>query len=64
VDTKNWSGDVRIEGGRLYGGDALCDDDLEKLRAQADALRHALASTGLPPIHVYAVCQRRFAILP
>ena len=56
VDTKNWSGDVRIEGGRLYRGDALCEDDLEKVRAQADALRFALASTGLPPIHIHAVC--------
>ncbi|HEX6878259.1 MAG TPA: NERD domain-containing protein [Nocardioidaceae bacterium] len=64
VDTKNWSGDVRIEGGRLYRGDALCDDDLEKVQAQADALRIALASTGLPPIHVHAVCALHGRDLP
>jgi hypothetical protein len=64
VDTKNWSGDVRVEGGQLYRGDALCDDDLAKVHAQADALRLELASTGLPPIHVHAVCALHGRDLP
>jgi hypothetical protein len=64
VDTKNWSGDVRIDGGRLYRGDELCDDDLEKVHAQAVALRLALASTGLSPIHIHAVCALHNRDLP
>ena len=55
VDTKCWAGDVRVEGSSLYRGDSPCDDDLDKLTSQADAIRELLADVGLPATQVRPV---------
>ena len=51
VDVKNWR-DVRLEGGRLWRGDADADDEVRKLLDQTDAVEQLLAAEGLPPTEV------------
>jgi Nuclease-related domain/AAA domain len=55
IDTKDWSGDLHIEAGRMFRGESECDDDVDKVRAQADAVREVLADVGLPAIQVRGV---------
>lgn len=55
VDTKDWSGDLHVEVGRVFRGDSPCDDEVDKIRAQADAVREVLADVGLPAIQVRPV---------
>lgn len=55
VDTKDWSGDLRVADGRLYRGETACDDGVDKVRAQADAVREVLADVGLPAAQVRPV---------
>lgn len=52
IDTKDWSGDLRLESGRLFRGQEPCDDHLHKVTAQAEAVREALADIGLPAMMV------------
>ena len=51
VDVKNWR-EVRLEGGRLWRGDADADDEVRKLLDQTDAVEQLLAAEGLPPTEV------------
>ncbi|MGE3447472.1 MAG: UvrD-helicase domain-containing protein [Microbacteriaceae bacterium] len=48
LDAKNWR-EPRIEGGRLWRGDEPMDDEVEKVRHQAEAVVDALAGNPLTP---------------
>jgi hypothetical protein len=51
VDVKAWR-EVRLEGNRLWRGDADADDEVRKLLDQTDAVENLLAEEGLPPHEV------------
>lgn len=52
LDVKTWR-DVRVEAGSLWHGQACADDQLDKVREQADAVCLAVADTGLAPAVVH-----------
>jgi len=51
IDVKNWR-DFRVEGGRLFRGQADADDELRKLTDQTEAVEQVLVDAGLPPTEV------------
>lgn len=53
LDAKNWH-EPRIEGGRLWRGDESMDDEVDKVRAQSDAIIEALAGSPVTPNHSLA----------
>ena len=55
VDTKSWTGDVRVDGEGLWQGQALRDETVEAMQLLADAVRDGLAGLGLPPLGVRPV---------
>lgn len=55
VDTKHWSGDLSVDAGQLLRGQSPCDDDVDKVVAQADAVREVLADIGVPAVQVRPV---------
>lgn len=52
LDSKNWRGDIRLAGGRLWQGDDDASDELTKLVDQLTAVEGALADHGLAPLEV------------
>ena len=52
VDAKNWSREVRVEGGRLWRGDYDATEEIEKLLGQTTAVEDVVSDTGLPPAEV------------
>lgn len=48
LDAKNWR-EPRIEGGRLWRGDEPMDDEVDKVRRQAEAVVEALAADPVAP---------------
>lgn len=48
LDAKNWR-EPRIEGGRLWRGDEPMDDEVDKVRRQAEAVVEALAGNPVAP---------------
>jgi superfamily I DNA/RNA helicase len=72
LDSKNWR-EPHIEQGRLWRGDEPMDDEVEKVRRQADAVIEALAEEpvlpgqSLAPASAYAflvLARRRFKAVP
>lgn len=55
LDTKNWSGEVRLERESLWQGQDCRDDDLHDLERVSDDLRAVLGGLGLPPRSVRSV---------
>ena len=51
IDVKNWR-EARVDGGRLWRGDADEEDHLHKLIRQTVAVEEVLAEAGLPPTEV------------
>ena len=51
MDSKKWR-EPRIESGRLWNGDAAEDEQVDKLRDQADAVASVLSDLGLAPAAV------------
>ena len=51
VDVKAWR-EVRLEGDRLWRGDADVDDEVRTLAHQAEPVETLLAAEGLPPTEV------------
>ncbi len=52
LDSKNWRGDVRLTGGRLWQGDDDVSDHLQSLIDQVTAVEGALVDHGLAPLEV------------
>lgn len=55
IDTKAWSGTVRVAGHSLFHEDECRDDALEGVQAQARAVEEQLAGLGLAPLEVVPV---------
>jgi hypothetical protein len=49
IDTKNWTGEVLVDGSGLWQGQEPRGDVLEAVQTQADVARALLADYGLPP---------------
>ena len=63
LDAKNWA-DPRIENHCLFNGEADATDQIDKIRAQSDAVAEALAGLGLAPtavIPVLVLAKRKLA---
>lgn len=52
LDSKNWCGNVRIAGGRVWQGDDDVSDVVEALNAQLTAVETALVDHGLAPLEI------------
>jgi hypothetical protein len=52
LDSKNWRGDVRLVGGRLWQGDDDVSDRLQGLTDQLTAVEGALLDHGLAPLEI------------
>jgi hypothetical protein len=52
LDSKNWRGDVRLSGGRLWQGDDDVSDRLQGLVDQLTAVEGALVDHGLAPLEI------------
>ncbi|HWH30459.1 MAG TPA: NERD domain-containing protein, partial [Mycobacteriales bacterium] len=52
LDSKNWRGDVRVSGGRLWQGDDDVSDQVEGLADQLTAVEAALVDEGLAPLEI------------
>lgn len=55
IDTKSWSGDLTVEGGRLLQGQDPRDDAVDAVQSLADRVRDGVSGLGLPPVGVRAV---------
>jgi len=55
VDTKDWSGELEVTATGVLRGQESCDDELDKVRRAADAIRDVLVDDGLPPTQVVPV---------
>jgi len=52
LDSKNWRGDIRLSGGRLWQGDDDVSDRLQGLTDQLTAVEGALVDHGLAPLEI------------
>ena len=55
IDTKDWSGGVRVAADGLFRDQASCEEELQKVLRMADAVCQELVEEGLPPVHVVPV---------
>jgi hypothetical protein len=55
IDTKAWSGSVRVAGGSIFHDDECRDDAVEAVHSQALAVEERLADLGLAPLEVVPV---------
>lgn len=55
IDTKSWSGEVRVDEQGVWQGQACRDDVLESVQRLADLVRDGLTGLGFPPAGVRPV---------